>query len=221
MLMVVNCSICHYVYFSVNIGNHKFNRKEFREPGQMYSIHVSIDRESFPFVFALMQKVDKNAYEQLFRCLQSKFDEFDKADLIDSANWHFDFELAAANACRSVFGNAKIIGCFFHFLQALKMKKAKCKLKTAFQQNAELKLWYRRLQMCAFLPQRVINKFIPNFLATAKSDDAITQFSLNQFVAYFHNTWMKGGRELLWCLWMVFGARTTNYLEGKYNGLRY
>ncbi len=56
--------------------------------------------EAFPLVTALMPQKSRENYRRLFRILRDKLEE--NGGVINPATWHFDFEIAAVEALRSV-----------------------------------------------------------------------------------------------------------------------
>jgi len=63
-------------------GNYKYNSNEFRNSGQLYTIHCLIEKECFPIAFILTQKCDTVAYKIIFNCLRNNFDLLSTKDVI-------------------------------------------------------------------------------------------------------------------------------------------
>ena len=60
----------------------------------------------------------------------------DKAALV---NISVDFELAVIQALKDIFVNAKIGGCYFHYVKAIKLKFHKLKKQTLISRDAYIK----------------------------------------------------------------------------------
>ncbi|KAG0431102.1 hypothetical protein HPB47_022090 [Ixodes persulcatus] len=74
-------------------GNYKYNPMEFHNPGQLYTLHAVVKGEAQPVVYALMQSCDTPEFGNV-------------GTLSTTATWIFDFELAAIQATKQVFGTA-------------------------------------------------------------------------------------------------------------------
>uniref|UniRef100_A0A914VPT9 Uncharacterized protein n=1 Tax=Plectus sambesii TaxID=2011161 RepID=A0A914VPT9_9BILA len=89
--------------------NHKCNPPEFHKPGQLYTLHTMVKGECHPFLFAMMKKVDQDAYHHLFNSLrQAMVTRFHYLSNLPHATWLFDFEPAAMGACIDVFNPLKV-----------------------------------------------------------------------------------------------------------------
>lgn len=86
--------------------NLKYNPKEFHSPGQLYTLHSIVKGEAQPVIHALMQSCDTRAYEALLSVVKDAMeDKFGNVGTLSTtATWLFDFECAAVQAARNVFG---------------------------------------------------------------------------------------------------------------------
>uniref|UniRef100_A0A914WL60 MULE transposase domain-containing protein n=1 Tax=Plectus sambesii TaxID=2011161 RepID=A0A914WL60_9BILA len=99
-------------------GNHKYNPPEFHKPGQLYTLHTIVKGECHPFLFAMMKKVDQEAYRKLFNSLrQAMVTRFGHLGNLPHSIWLFDFKPAAMGACIDVFNPLKHLR--LHFAQDL------------------------------------------------------------------------------------------------------
>uniref|UniRef100_A0A914UQ12 MULE transposase domain-containing protein n=1 Tax=Plectus sambesii TaxID=2011161 RepID=A0A914UQ12_9BILA len=90
-------------------GNQKYNPPEFHKPRQLYTLHTIIKGECHPFLFAMMKKVDQDAYRHLFNSLrQAMVTRFGHLGNLPHCTWLFDFEPAAMGACIDVFNPLKV-----------------------------------------------------------------------------------------------------------------
>ena len=64
-----------------------------------------------------------------------------------------DFEAGAISAYKEIWEFLEMLGCLFHFGQALfKNLCDKCGLRQEYYDNEDLRLWFRRMQALAFVP---------------------------------------------------------------------
>uniref|UniRef100_A0A914WXP0 MULE transposase domain-containing protein n=1 Tax=Plectus sambesii TaxID=2011161 RepID=A0A914WXP0_9BILA len=200
-------------------GNHKYNPPEFHKPGQLCTLHTIVKGECHPFLFAMMKKVDQDAYRKLFDSLrQAMVTRFGHLGNLPHSTWLFDFEQAA-------------MGCAFHYSKAISAKrdglglKAYCKEKDAngvlSHQANSIKKWFKRIRYLCFLPEHLRHCFARDLLrAVPIYPSAIINAQLHEFCLYFESYWL--GCPLIRDVWGQFGnsgPRTTNYVEGWHNGL--
>lgn len=121
-----------------------------------------------------------------------------------------DFEKAAQNAYEHHFPNVRLIGCFFHFGQALfKYLKDECKLSSEYQANDDLKMWFKSVNALALLPPGKVAE------AWVNLDDTRPEYAnIEQFCNYFVEIWLEGRFQIdLWNQWTNH-IRTNNHIEG-------
>jgi hypothetical protein len=118
-----------------------------------------------------------------------------------------DFEDAMIEALKEVLPETKIIGCMFHYTQAIIRNVQKNGLKTTYDGNPLLRSLVRRLIALAFLPedkvfvacQTIVNSIIENNLFTNE---------MKSFLEYFTATWINDGAKFPISLWNQY-KRTT------------
>uniref|UniRef100_A0A914WGR5 MULE transposase domain-containing protein n=1 Tax=Plectus sambesii TaxID=2011161 RepID=A0A914WGR5_9BILA len=196
-------------------GNHKYNPPEFHKPGQLYTFHTIVKGECHPFLFAMMKKVDQDAYRHLFDSLrQAMMTRFGHLGNLPHCIWLFDFEQAAMGACINVFNPLKVQGCAFHFSKAINAKrdglglKANCKEKDAngvlTHQANSIKKWFKRIRYLCFLPEHLHHCFARDLLrAVPIYPSAIINAQLHEFCLYFESYWL--GYPLIRDVWGQFG----------------
>lgn len=69
-----------------------------------------------------------------------------------------DFELAAINAIKEVFPNAKIQGCFFHLAQSIVRNLGTNGLKVRYETDMKFAKEIRQMLGIAFLPVDKVRK---------------------------------------------------------------
>ncbi|KAG0413969.1 hypothetical protein HPB47_008872 [Ixodes persulcatus] len=96
------------VQYVLGDGNYKYNPMEFHNPGQLYTLHAVVKGEARLVVYALMQSCDTRAYETFLKVVKDAMErKFGNVETLSTtATWIFDFELAAIQATKQVFGTA-------------------------------------------------------------------------------------------------------------------
>uniref|UniRef100_A0A914ULM2 MULE transposase domain-containing protein n=1 Tax=Plectus sambesii TaxID=2011161 RepID=A0A914ULM2_9BILA len=213
-------------------GNHKYNPPEFHKPGQLYTLHTIVKGECHPFLFAMMKKVDQDAYRSLFDCLrQAMVTRFGHLGNLPHSTWLFDFEQAAMGACIDVFNPLKVQGCAFHYSKAINAKRDGLGLKVHCTEKDEhgalthqansIKKWFKRVRYLCFLPEHLRLHFAQDLLrAVPIYTSPMINAQMQEFCKYFTGYWLS--MPLIRDVWGQFGnsgPRTTNYVEGWHNGL--
>lgn len=122
---------------------------------QMYTIHALVGndestRRLLPMVYAFLPSKIEACYETLFRELKKCGDSFELQ--ITPLYVLIDFEMAAINACKSIFP-ASIHKCyFFHFTQNMRKKIQKLGLSSDYGNDSDFALKVRYLFALAILP---------------------------------------------------------------------
>ncbi|XP_044597266.1 uncharacterized protein LOC123273860 [Cotesia glomerata] len=121
-----------------------------------------------------------------------------------------DFEVGLRSVFRTLYPNAVLKGCYFHFVQAL-MKKAKKKgLLDVLNDWDDGKDFFRKIITLALLPShQIILAF--NWLLTVYS---AFQPAFYQFLQYFQSYWLETIKPENFS---VFGCleKTNNYVESN------
>ncbi|KAM7292949.1 hypothetical protein ISCGN_026082 [Ixodes scapularis] len=207
-------------------GNYKYNPPEFHCPGQLYTLHTFIKGEAHPVLYALMQACDVQAYEVVFRCLQTSMERrFGHiGTLSTTATWVFDYESAAIQAAINVFrtssGRPQIRGCAFHFAKAINAKRDELGLQTLCRYNPAVHAWFTRVRHLPFVPDAFRLELASDLLSDKPSLQPLNAARLDQFVRYFRGFWLTN--SLLKEIWGQFGnrgARRTKNVEGWHNCL--
>lgn len=99
-----------------------------------------------------------------------------------------DFEKAMRQAIKTVSPNMKILGCWFHFCQALRRKMASMnELFQLVRNDSECKNLFRQFQCLALLPEDDISEVFVRI-----SREALKKSTLfSSFIDYFHDEWIS------------------------------
>lgn len=134
-----------------------------------------------------MSKRTNKAYESVFRYIHHNLIPLHGEAII------IDFEKAMRkglkNVLREVDSEMDILGCWFHFCQAL--RRALARMPALFdkvQSDEVYKEIFRRFQCLPLLPMNHIQKEFQDLCKEALKVDKI---AFSPFINYFNNEWMK------------------------------
>lgn len=167
---------------------------------QLYVISVIYEDQCYPFAYIFMQKKTFTSYDTVFANLKLLMPSVVVSKVMS------DYESATRKALKKHYPNAKISGCFFHYVQAIVKRAKKMGLKRDPKFNEVVK------QVCALalLP----NDFV---LQGFKSIEDTFQFKSKRWTA-FKKYWMKQWSTAnisVYCL----EHRTNNFSESNNKSL--
>ncbi|XP_052119508.1 uncharacterized protein LOC127748758 [Frankliniella occidentalis] len=99
-----------------------------------------------------------------------------------------DFEVGLQNAWKTVFPNAQVVGCYWHFCRAVLKKARELGLVPFMNQHRRLKSLIRSACALALLPKNVMARGLNTLIQEATRRGYIQL--LNGFFLYMINTWM-------------------------------
>lgn len=101
-----------------------------------------------------------------------------------------DFEKAMRAALKKVSPNIPILGCWFHFCQALRRQMASMEhLFALIKDNSDAKNIFRKFQCIALLPYDKIKDAFVYLLREALEEKRFKEFA--PFISYFKKEWME------------------------------
>lgn len=108
---------------------------------------VIVLEQTYPIVWILMTHRTTDAYAAALQYVNDNIFEINGSGII------IDFEKAMRAGIKRVSPNIRILGCWFHFAQALKRKMASLtNLFTLIRSNPDAKIIFRKFQTLALLP---------------------------------------------------------------------
>ena len=132
---------------------------------QVYTIHGMIENVCFPFVYALLPGKSKEVYTTLFREVTVIAEENDIT--LNPRNIMTDFELAAMNAIRGQFPNARISGCLFHLGQNIYRRVQKEGMTETYKDDERFRMSVKKLISLPWLPPEDIPAAFHNLKESA------------------------------------------------------
>lgn len=146
----------------------------------------------------MLALVKKEAYESVFRYIHDNLIPLRGEAII------IDFEKGMRrgpkNVLKEVGSNMDILGCWFHFCQALRRALARMpELFDKVQSDEVYKEIFRRFQCLPLLPMNHIEK---EFRDLCKEALKIDKKSFSTFINYFNNEWMKIVTPHHFCVYM-------------------
>lgn len=131
-----------------------------------------------------MSRRTTNAYKAALQYVNENIIELKGNGII------IDFEKAMRAALRKVSPNIPILGCWFHFCQALRRKMASMEhLLALIKDNPDAKNIFRKFQCLALLPNDKIKDAFVYLLREALEEKKIKEFA--PFISYFKKEWME------------------------------
>lgn len=151
----------------------------------MYVKLFSIPSQIQPFIFAFMESKFTNNYVQLFKYITENLLKLEPVTI------HSDYEASLLKALRKTFPCASLVGCWFHYCQAIRKRLGRNRGRKFFvelKSNAEAYKIYRKILDLPLLPAKNIAE---GFSIIHKE---ITEKRLDGFFkhifAYFKSYWL-------------------------------
>ena len=194
-------------------------------------IHAPLADRAVPCVYALMQRKCQDSYEELLSVVDRKCAALGHQP--DPTVIITDFEVAAMQAVRAVFGESVVTrGCFFHLTQSTWRKIQELGMAAQYRHDAEFRHFCGMLDGLAFVPLDDV-KAAMDYLRTVMPPSAAA------LVDYFDDNYVNGSVRSLtsgerrvpprfapttWNLHVATlsgGDRTNNHSEGWNNHLQH
>lgn len=170
-----------------------------------------------PLIFVLTTNKTTATYPTIFEMIKKDVPNFNPTQIT------VDFEMAAINAAKKAFPNAKIQGCHFHLAKNVVKNLGQHGLKTRYESDIKFAAEIRQLIALAFVPVDLVVKTWDMFIQHSKTLNKRQQKkhgNIGTFVNdYFMNHYIgkpkpKGGRgkpPFPIELWNVYGSS----IQGK------
>lgn len=194
---------------------------------QVYTVHIILQNESMPIIFALLPNKKRETYVKFFQKVKEEVQGVDPLSIM------LDFELATIQAIEEVFPGTLIRLCFFHLTQSLYRWLSEHGHKVKYDTDVVFANKCKQLCALAYVPvdqvQTYFDKLSESFEGTPDQE------ILDEILTYFARTYIsykdirqnvKEGRYKI-DYWNFLGAlelnlpRTNNHQEGwhrRFNG---
>ncbi|KAL8610282.1 hypothetical protein ACOMHN_062014 [Nucella lapillus] len=150
---------------------------------QLFSIHVECNGQLFPMMFTFLPDKSQLTYQRLFRLMKARAAvmglEFAPSKV------RTDFEQAIIMSVRLEFPRARVVGCLFHFCQALWKKVKALGGVVQYKEDEETRKYIRRCAALAFVPIERLDEAWLEIQAGVEDEPLTTAFS-----DYFVTTWL-------------------------------
>ena len=143
---------------------------------QVYTIHAMFRNKTLPLVYAILPNKKQKTYKYLFKTIKKSIKTYPKFI-------NCDFELAAINAFKNIFKEAKVYGCYFHFSQAILRKCKQLGGTKSYYKDKDLRKLQKELQSLAYV--RIHD--VPTAFLNIK-DNSPTKFKT--IINYFEKTYI-------------------------------
>lgn len=162
-----------------------------------------------PLVFVLMANKKEKDYKKV---LKKIIELLPSKPAIKQVT--IDFEKALWAAFRTVLPAISIMGCVFHWTQAVWRKVQELGLQRAYSEDDAVYKYIRKLMALPFLPHRQISRMFLRLEVQAQTEP------LQNLVAYIRRKWIES-TVFLPKNWSVHqqAIRTNNDIEGWHNAL--
>ena len=87
---------------------------KFAKRGQLFTVFGEFSGKYIPMFFTLMLNRQKDTYDRLFRKIKNLSPGLNPVQCIS------DFEMAAMSSVSEAFPLCNVVGCFFHYTQAIR-----------------------------------------------------------------------------------------------------
>ena len=183
---------------------------------QLFSIHAFIryqdNIKQVPLCFALMSGKRAQDYEAVFTAIDELLPH---PAVIEGALT--DYEKAIWKGIQAVYPNISVVGCSFHYTQAVYRKVQEKKLVIRYSQDDGTHRFIRKLLALCYLPVEHIAPMLSLMRDSADPADA----NLLELMDYMESYWGENGTfpPLKWSVFRQ-DVKTNNDSEGFHNHLR-
>lgn len=170
---------------------------------QLLVIHVQFGKKTFPVIYALMSQKTTKAYMNVLQYVHDNLLPIDGSGII------IDFEKAERLAISKLNTGINILGCWFHFCQALRRKMASiAELFALVRKEEKAKDIFSQFQCLPLLPYAIIESTFKDL--AKKALRVSTLFSI--FIDYFNREWIKIVKPIHFSVFMR-GTKSTGSAE--------
>ncbi|CAM4830107.1 unnamed protein product [Rotaria magnacalcarata] len=184
---------------------------------QIYSVHAFDEGLSTPCIFALLADKQEQTYQDFFSVLMNKIKE--TSNIIQLESITIDFELAVKNVFHKSFPHVQNL-----LLNPIQMKMISYYstfnkfylFTTAFQNDENVRIWFRSFAAIALLPPEDMNESIQHSRTTYPTT---YRKEINSFLKYHNKTYGINSSfpPIMYNHYRNINPRTINHIEGRHN----
>jgi hypothetical protein len=184
---------------------------------QLYTIHSVYQGLMVPFIWILLPGKSETLYTRMLRLIKEK--AISLGLTLEPESFYLDYEIAVFNSIKAVFGlETVILGCHFHFCQAINRKVQKLGLQNG---GPEIRKLYKCLGALALLdPEKLEDGWLAVQELVPETDPH--HATSVRLLDYFVDTWFGESAlfdRAVWNHYNNFQIRTTNHIEGYHTRL--
>ncbi|CAM4948109.1 unnamed protein product [Rotaria socialis] len=172
------------------------------------------EKHPVPLIFCLCEHKNYETYKLIIKVLKTAVINL-KLDL-KPVYWMSDYESALTKAIKEEFPNTQLLGCAFHFSQAIYRNIQGKGLQDAYQNLEVVRQVLRQIMALAFVPSdqitRVYYDVIKPQLNNVPAKPISLRHNLRDFFKYFESFWLRKTNQF--CVFNQ-STRTNNGLEGN------
>lgn len=168
---------------------------------QLYVISVTYENQCYPLAYIFMEKKTFSSYDCIFQNLKFLMPSVEVAKVMT------DYEAATRKALKKHYPNARIAGCFFHYVQAI-VKRTK---SFGLRKDERFTEAVKKLCYLALLP----NEFVLEGFECI--DNSVSNFGSTRWER-FRKYWMKQWAPANISVYGL-GDRTNNFSESNNKSL--
>ncbi|CAF4868865.1 unnamed protein product, partial [Rotaria socialis] len=174
------------------------------------------EKHPVPLIFCLCEHKNYETYKLIIKVLKTAVINL-KLDL-KPVYWMSDYESALTKAIKEELPNTQLLGCAFHFSQAIYRNIQGKGLQDAYQNLEVVRQVLRQIMALAFVPSdqitRVYYDVIKPQLNNVPAKPISLRHNLRDFFKYFESFWLRKTNQF--CVFNQ-STRTNNGLEGYNN----
>jgi hypothetical protein len=178
---------------------------------QLLVILGEIRHKPRPIAYIVMNGKSTKDYQTVFQFLRDGVFSFD-GTVRKPKQVSLDFEKAMRNGVKAVWGNIELIGCYFHYCQALG-RNASSTIKKGIV-HKKVMWFFKRL---ALLPIDKVDEGYREIVRYIREKKLYADFK--EFLEYFRSTWLVSFPKKNWNV-STSMRRTNNNLEGYNNKIK-
>lgn len=168
---------------------------------QLYVISVTYENQSYPLAYIFMEKKTFSSYDAIFQYLKFLMPSVEVAKIMT------DYEAATRKALKKHYPNARIAGCFFHYVQAI----VKCTKRFGLRKDDRFTDAIAKVCHLALLPNDFI---LEGFECIDKSLSNVVSKRWERFRNYWLKQWLPANISVY-----GLGDRTNNFSESNNKSL--